>query len=38
MGIFTVSDVIGSGEKASAEERQSAFTQMMELALPLAAV
>lgn len=38
MGIFTVSDVIGSGEKASAEERQNAFTQMMELALPLAAV
>ena len=38
LGIFTVSDVIGSGEKATAEQRESAFTQMMELALPLAAV
>lgn len=38
LGIFTVSDVIGSGAKATAEQRQSAFTQMMELALPLAAV
>ena len=38
LGIFTVSDVIGRGEQTTAEERQSAFTQMMELALPLAAV
>ncbi|MCP1386935.1 purine-nucleoside phosphorylase [Corynebacterium sp. TA-R-1] len=38
LGIFTVSDVIGSGEKTTAEQRESAFTRMMELALPLAAV
>ena len=34
--IVTVSDVIGSGEAASPEERQTAFTKMMEIALELA--
>lgn len=38
LGIFTVSDLIGSGESSTAEQRERAFTQMMELALPLAAV
>lgn len=38
MGIFTVSDNIVTGEKTTAEERQKAFTTMMELALPLAGV
>ncbi len=36
LGIFTVSDSLVTGEATSAAERQSAFTQMMELALPLA--
>ncbi|MBV7302951.1 purine-nucleoside phosphorylase [Corynebacterium sp. TAE3-ERU2] len=38
LGLFTVSDNIVTGEKTTAEERQTAFTTMMELALPLAAV
>ncbi|AKK11370.1 purine-nucleoside phosphorylase [Corynebacterium uterequi] len=38
MGIFTVSDNIVTGEKTTADERQTAFTTMMELALPLAAI
>ncbi|MDO5077321.1 purine-nucleoside phosphorylase [Corynebacterium sp.] len=36
LGLFTVSDNIITGEKTTAEERQTAFTTMMELALPLA--
>ncbi|GAA4790597.1 purine-nucleoside phosphorylase [Corynebacterium canis] len=36
LGLFTVSDNIVTGEKTTAEERQTAFTTMMELALPLA--
>lgn len=36
LGLFTVSDNIVTGEKTTAEERQTAFTAMMELALPLA--
>lgn len=38
LGLFTVSDNLITGDRASAEERQTAFTQMMELALPLAAL
>ncbi|HIW95762.1 MAG TPA: purine-nucleoside phosphorylase [Candidatus Corynebacterium gallistercoris] len=38
LGLFTVSDNIVTGERATAEERQNAFTQMMELALPMAAL
>ncbi|WJZ01999.1 purine-nucleoside phosphorylase [Corynebacterium freiburgense] len=38
LGLFTVSDNIITGEKTTAEERQTAFTTMMELALPLAGV
>lgn len=38
LGIFTVSDNIITGEKTSAEERQTAFTAMMDIALPLAQV
>ena len=38
MGIFTVSDNIVTGAQTSSEERQKAFTTMMELALPLAAI
>ena len=38
LGIFTVSDNIFAGTSASSEERQTAFTQMMELALPLAGI
>ncbi|MFH0412870.1 purine-nucleoside phosphorylase [Corynebacterium sp. L4756] len=38
LGIFTASDNIITGEKTTAEERQNAFTAMMEIALPLAAV
>ncbi|MEJ4113477.1 purine-nucleoside phosphorylase [Corynebacterium kroppenstedtii] len=38
LGIFTVSDNIVTGEVTTAEERQQAFTTMMELALPLAAI
>ena len=36
MGIFTVSDNIVTGGKTTPEEREKAFTTMMELALPLA--
>mgnify|MGYP000880371671 CR=1 FL=1 len=36
LGIFTVSDNIVTGRATSAKERETAFTQMMELALPLA--
>lgn len=38
LGVFTVSDNIVTGTATSAAERESAFTLMMELALPLAAV
>ncbi|RSZ62124.1 purine-nucleoside phosphorylase [Corynebacterium hylobatis] len=38
LGVFTVSDNIITGTATSAEERETAFTRMMELALPLAAV
>ncbi|SPT52717.1 Purine nucleoside phosphorylase deoD-type [Actinomyces bovis] len=38
LGIFTVSDSLVTGAETTAAERQSAFTQMMELALPLAAI
>lgn len=38
MGIFTVSDNIATGEKTTPEEREKAFTTMMELALPLARI
>ncbi|MCS4532378.1 purine-nucleoside phosphorylase [Corynebacterium sp. ES2794-CONJ1] len=36
LGIFTTSDNLVTGARATADERQNAFTQMMELALPLA--
>lgn len=36
LGIFTVSDNIVTGAKTSSEERERAFTTMMELALPVA--
>ena len=36
LGIFTVSDHILRDEAASAEERQTSFTQMMEIALEIA--
>ncbi|QNQ90480.1 purine-nucleoside phosphorylase [Corynebacterium poyangense] len=36
LGVFTVSDNLITGEKTTSEEREKAFTQMMELALPLA--
>lgn len=36
LGIFTVSDHIITGEATSAEERQTTFTQMMEIALETA--
>lgn len=38
LGIFTVSDNIITGEKTSPEERQTAFTAMMDIALPLSQV
>lgn len=38
LGIFTVSDSLVSGEVTTAQERQTAFTQMMELALSLAQI
>ncbi|WP_448852967.1 purine-nucleoside phosphorylase [Corynebacterium frankenforstense] len=38
LGVFTVSDNLVTGGATTAEERQTAFTQMMELALPLAEV
>lgn len=36
LGVFTVSDNLFTGARTTAEERESAFTDMMELALPLA--
>ncbi|QGU01546.1 Purine nucleoside phosphorylase DeoD-type [Corynebacterium kalinowskii] len=36
LGLFTASDNIITGEKTTAAERQTAFTAMMEIALPLA--
>lgn len=36
LGIFTVSDSLVTGEATTAEERQSSFTQMMEIALETA--
>ena len=36
LGIFTVSDHIMTGESTTAEERQTSFTQMMEIALDTA--
>ncbi len=36
LGILTVSDIIPTGEAASAEERQTTFREMMELALATA--
>ncbi len=36
LGLFTVSDHIITGEATSAEERQTSFTQMMEIALETA--
>lgn len=36
LGVFTVSDNLFNGARTTAEERESAFTDMMELALPLA--
>lgn len=38
LGIFTVSDNIVTGGKTTPEERETAFTTMMELALPLARI
>ena len=38
LGIFTVSDNIITGAATTPQERQTAFTTMMELALPLAAI
>ena len=38
LGVFTVSDNLVTGGATTAEERQTAFTQMMELVLPLAEV
>lgn len=38
LGLFTVSDNIITGEQTTPEERRSAFTRMIELALPLAAL
>ncbi|AWR14958.1 purine nucleoside phosphorylase [Corynebacterium diphtheriae] len=35
LGVFTVSDNLFTGARTTAEERESAFTDMMELALPL---
>ena len=37
LGIFTVSDSLLTGEATSAEERQNNFTNMMEVALDVAA-
>jgi purine-nucleoside phosphorylase len=37
LGIMTVSDVVLSPGSLSAEERQSSFTEMMEIALDVAA-
>ncbi|AKE41084.1 purine nucleoside phosphorylase [Corynebacterium kutscheri] len=38
LGLFTVSDNLITGANSSSDERETAFTQMMELALPLAAL
>ena len=38
LGLFTVSDNIVTGAATSSAERETAFTRMMELALPLAAL
>ena len=38
LGVFTVSDNIVTGAATSASERETAFTRMMELALPLTAL
>ena len=38
LGIFTVSDHIITGESTTSDERQSSFTQMMEIALDTAVV
>lgn len=38
LGMFTVSDSLVTGEATTAKERETAFTQMMELALPLAQI
>lgn len=38
LGLFTASDNIITGEHTTATERQTAFTAMMEIALPLAAL
>ena len=37
LAIMTISDNFVTGEKATAEERQNSFTDMMTLALELAA-
>ena len=37
LGIFTVSDSLVTGEETTAEERQNNFTNMMEVALEVAA-
>lgn len=38
LGLFTVSDNIPKGESTTSEEREKAFTSMMEIALPLAGI
>ncbi|QTH60211.1 purine-nucleoside phosphorylase [Corynebacterium hindlerae] len=38
LGIFTASDHLITGEQTTAKERQTAFTAMMEIALPLAKI
>ena len=38
LAMFTVSDSLVTGEVTDAQSRQTAFTAMMELALPLAAL
>ena len=38
LGIFTVSDSLVTGEVTTAEQRQTAFKDMMELALPIAQI
>ncbi|QGU04922.1 purine-nucleoside phosphorylase [Corynebacterium comes] len=38
LGVFTVSDNIVTGQATSAAERETSFTRMMELALPLARI
>ena len=35
LGIFTVSDHLFTGEELSAEERETTFTDMMEIALAI---